>query len=882
MLKESDSAVSLRRDIKYLGTRLGEILKSQEGIGLYEIVEKIRQLSKEAKKGNQDSADALMQLLQGLDGETILKVVRAFNQFLNMANLAENIHRIRRARWYEQQPDFIPQPGSLQATLRHLKGQGISDERIVEAIQSIDIDLVLTAHPTEVIRRTLIQKYDRISKTLLTLDRNDLTPREINQYKTVLDREITAAWHTDEIRSRKPTPLDEVKWGLAVIEGSLWDAIPDFLREMDETFKTLNHAALSLEARPIHFSAWMGGDRDGNPNVTSEVTEKACIMSRWMAADLFWREFNRLIGVLSLRIASPALREITGDDPEPYRAILRPVRNQLAETRKYLENRFQEKAYHSENVLVNSDQLLAPLKLCYQSLVECGVDVVAEGALLNAIRRVACFGITMVRLDVRQESTRHSKLLSEVTKSLNLGDYTVWTESEKQKFLLKELKRKQKLISEKVILTPESEEVWRTFQMLAQQLPASLGAYVISMAGEPSDVLSVLLFQKEANFTAPMRIVPLFETLNDLNNAEACMTKLFALPDYLKFSDGCQEIMIGYSDSSKDAGIIAASWALYRSQEGLVKLCEKCNIKLTLFHGRGGTVGRGGAPAHIAILSQPPGSVQGRLRVTEQGEVIRHKYGVVQRAVRAFSLYTTAVIQATLLPPPEPKPAWRNIMDELSKQSVTAYRETLNSKDFYAYFQSVTPLNEISNLAIGSRPPKRHAQGGLQVLRAIPWVFAWTQNRLLLPAWLGVGEALATLDPQYDQELHHMIQAWPFFKSTLSLIEMVLAKADIDVFRHYEIVLVPGSQQHFGRRLRAKFTETVTRLDELLGHDSLLQSNQTLHRSIQVRNPYVYTLNLLQIELLSRVRRSTEPNLAESQALLVSIAGIAAGMRNTG
>ncbi|MFO1258811.1 MAG: phosphoenolpyruvate carboxylase [Gammaproteobacteria bacterium] len=882
MPQESDSAVSLRRDIKYLGTRLGDVLRSQEGDSLFEIAERIRHLSKETKKGDKQSGDTLMKLLQSLDGMTLLKVVRAFNQFLNLANLAENIHRIRRVRWYERQAEFVPQPGSIQASVRLLKTKGLSNEKIVQAMQSLDIDLVLTAHPTEVIRRTLIQKYDRISKTLLALDRADLTPREVQQNKALLDSEITAAWHTDEIRSRKPTPLDEVKWGLAVIEGTLWDAIPAFLREMDEAFQALNHTELPLDARPIHFSAWMGGDRDGNPNVTSDVTEKACLLSRWMAADLYWRDLNALIGSISLRIASKALREIVGDDPEPYRALLRPIRNQLAETRKYLEERYEGRPYSPENILISKEQLLRPLQLCYESLVDSGAKVVAEGALLDTIRRVMCFGIEMVRLDVRQDAKCHTQLLSELTQFLGIGDYATWTESDKQIFLLSEINSKRPLIARDVKLSPQSEEVWQTFRVLSQQLPESLGAYVISMASQPSDILAIVLLQKEAHFITPMRVVPLFETLKDLEHAKECMTQLFSLPDYLRFSMGYQEVMIGYSDSSKDAGILAASWALYRTQAALVKVAEKFNVKLTLFHGRGGTVGRGGAPAHIAILSQPPGSVQGRLRVTEQGEVIRNKYGILQRAVRAFSLYTTAVMQAMLLPPPAPKPAWCKVMDELADVACHAYRTTLNSKDFYPYFEAVTPLKEIDRIAIGSRPSKRQGTSGFQSLRAIPWVFAWTQNRLLLPAWLGVGEGLAFLSSKYPKELKQMMSAWPFFKSTFSLIEMVLAKADIDVFTLYEIALVPVASQHFGRKLRHDFYETMTRLEAILGRDSLLKSNRTLHRSIQVRNPYVYTLNLLQIELLSRVRRATIPNQDETQALLVSIAGIAAGMRNTG
>lgn len=888
-MKNSDPNAPLRRQVRLLGDLLGETLKAQVGDALYHKIESIRRLSKEAEKGVANALTDLECILHSLTSVEMLNVVRAFSHFLNLANIAENVHRIRRTHWYQRHYQFSPQPGSLEATFALLKEKKIAPPLILQAVCALKIDLVLTAHPTEVMRRTLMQKFDRIANNLSQYDEKKLTPQESLILKESLSREMTAIWQTDEIRRRRPTPIDEAKWGFAVIEGSLWSALPQFVRNLDELLKLHTGHPLPLLAAPLRFSSWMGGDRDGNPNVTALVTETVCLMARWVAADLYGREVDALSGSLSMQCCSPEMAAQVGNVAEPYRAILRPLKKKLHSTRRWIENKLAGKHNSTIDVIKGSQEILGPLILCYESLVACKAQSVAQGELLDLIRRVACFGVTLLPLDIRQDASKHTQLLDEITVFLELGSYLSWNENERQSFLEQQLQGKRPLIPKELPLSPASLEVWNTFQVLGRQLPSSLGAYVISMAKVPSDVLAVCLLQKEAGIQPFLRVVPLFETLKDLTGAGQCFESLLACSWYRAFIQNKQEIMIGYSDPVKDAGIIAATWAQYQAQESLHKVAKMHGVQLTLFHGRGGSIGRGGAPAHMAILSQPPGCIEGCLRVTEQGEVIRNKYGLPQRACRSLALYTTATLQAMLLPPPQPKKQWRETMHFLATQSYQAYAEIVKDKaEFVDYFQHVTPVSEIGSLSIGSRPNRRGSkEGGLESLRAIPWVFAWTQNRLLLPAWLGVGQALtaAISDPTYLPILKEMTQQWPFFGSLLSMIEMVLTKADPWLSSFYEKRLAPAQLFGLGTKLRQNFDQTCKSLLGVLGTDELLASNPILLRTILLRAPYLYPLHLLQAELIWRVRheiKDEQESEIQRDALMVSISGIAAGMQNTG
>jgi len=546
------------------------------------------------------------------------------------------------------------------------------------------------------------------------------------------------------------------------------------------------------------------------------------------------------------------------------------------------EARLEGKRPPEGEIYMNPADLREPLMACYESLRECGAQVVAEGRLQDLLRRLAVFGLTLMRVDIRQESSRHTEALDAITQEIGLGSYAEWDEASRQDFLIRELENNRPLIPRNFQPNDQVQEVLDTFEVMAELGPDSLGAYVISMAAQPSDILAVELLQKEAGVTHYLRVVPLFETLDDLNGAEASMERLVEIPWYRDRIQGFQEVMIGYSDSGKDAGHLTAAWALYQTQERLVELARRHNLRLSLFHGRGGSIGRGGGPTHAAVLSQPPGSVDGRLRVTEQGEVIQAKFGLPGIAQRNLELYTSAVLEATLTPPAPPKQVWRDRMDQLSQTAVNTYRGLVrDTPEFITYFKHATPEHEIGQLAIGSRPARRKPTEGVDSLRAIPWIFSWTQTRLLLPAWLGVGEALReALDADRGGELHQMYREWPFFRAFLDMVEMVLAKGDTTVAAWYDRRLVPDGYHELGERLRAQFDHTLEAVLEVAGHTQPLDDFPVVQRSVALRNPYVDPLNLLQVELLERVRDGDVENVQKS--LMVCINGIAAGMRNTG
>ena len=510
------------------------------------------------------------------------------------------------------------------------------------------------------------------------------------------------------------------------------------------------------------------------------------------------------------------------------------------------------------------------------------MQVIADGLLTDTIRRVACFGMTLVKLDIRQNADRHAQVLDELTEYYGLGCYSEWSEEQKQTFLVKELQGKRPLLPRNWKPSADVQEVLDACRVIATEERTSFGSYVISMASQPSDVLAVTLLLKESGIRFNIRVAPLFETLDDLDNAAGCIGKLLDIPWYKAYTGGHQEVMIGYSDSSKDAGQLSAAWGQYRAQEALTILCRQYDTHLTLFHGRGGTVGRGGGPSHTAILAQPPGSVAGSLRVTEQGEMIRFKFGVTEIAVRNLELYTSATLEASLAPSAEPEPEWRQLMDDLSSSALKGYREVVRKDpQFVPYFRSATPEQELSKLPLGSRPAKRRADGGVESLRAIPWIFAWTQIRLMLPAWLGSDTALQqVMDNDRFELVQTMRREWPFFQSYIDLLEMVLAKADGNITAYYDMRLVSAELSTLGDDLRGRLANTIKLVNKIKQQEELLQENPLIQQSIGVRNPYIDPLHFLQAELLYRDRNQPDERL--EHALMITMAGISAGMRNTG
>ena len=880
----------LRDNVRLLGDLLGECLRQQAGDGLFDTIEQIRQASVATRSESGAPLTSLRDLLSPLDDDTLLEVARAFSQFLNLSNIAEQHHRERLHRQHQRYPGDPGGDQGLRDVLERLTQQQIPAETLTDTLRSLSVELVLTAHPTEVTRRTLIRKYDQIADLLGELDRADLNDEERATLRARLRRVILAAWTTDEIRREKPTPVDEAKWGFATIEQSLWQAVPDMVRQLERQLMEQGLPQPPADWAPVKLASWMGGDRDGNPNVTATVTREVLLLARWMAADLYLRDIEELLADLSMEMASDELLSVTGPSHEPYRVLLRDVRSRLKLTRRQLEARIENQPVADGDGYTHREQLLSPLLLIDRSLRETGLADIADGDLKNTLRRLNCFGITLLRLDIRQESTRHRDALDAITRYLELGRYGEWDESRRQAFLVEELQARRPLVDAAFRTadecTPEVREVLDTCQVIAEQGSEGLGAYVISMATTPSDVLAVMLLQKIAGVREPMRVVPLFETLDDLEGAEASMRALLAMPFYRERVASGQEVMIGYSDSAKDAGFLGAAWAQYRAQEALTALFAEHQIPLTLFHGRGGSISRGGSPTRMALLSQPPGSVAGRIRVTEQGEVIRFKYGRPAVAVFNLSQYVAATLEATLLPPRAPKPQWREQMQILTDVSVTGYRSVVKEEpELVRYLRTVTPETELSRLALGSRPARRKKDAGIGSLRAIPWVFAWTQIRLMLPAWLGTGAALeaAHEDPGQSALVREMAEHWQFFQGVVDMLEMVLAKADLNVAAWYEQRLAGGDAglEALGQSLRERLTGAVGALSALTGREDLLDNNPVMRWSIRVRDPYTDPLHLLQAELMARLREQDGDETLES-ALMVTIAGIAAGLRNTG
>ena len=889
-------AAPLREDVRLLGNLLGETLKEQAGQDLFNQVEQIRALSKGARDGQVEAERELEKLLSSLGDEEILPLTRAFTHFLNFSNIAEQYHVVRSRRQSEFD-ESLPSPNPLDHLFEKFKQHQISAETLYKQVCELNIELVLTAHPTEVSRRTLIQKYDGINDCLHKFDQQKLTPRERQTVLDDLKQLICSAWQTDEIRQNKPTPIDEAKWGFTTIEQTLWNAVPKFMRELNDMVQDQCGKNLPLTVAPVRFASWMGGDRDGNPNVTHKITQEVLWLSRWQASNLYLRDIEDLRWELSIQQCSDELKQALGKNhAEPYREYLRDTRERLKATRHWLSEKLAGRDADNSRVIQSKDELLQPLLLCYRSLIDCNLPEIANGKLLDYIHRVNCFGIELLKLDIRQESGRHRQAISAITEYLGLGNFETWTEQARQNFLLQELQSKRPLLPKylnepagSLIEHPDVQEVFATMRTLAKQPQESLGAYIISMAEYPSDVLAVLLLQKEADIKHPLRVVPLFETLKDLDGAASTMNTLFGMHWYKQHIQGKHEVMIGYSDSAKDAGFMSANWAQYRAQEELTAVAQTHGVQLTLFHGRGGSISRGGAPTQQALFSQPPGSISGAIRVTEQGEMIRFKFGLEGIALQNLEVYTAATLEATLLPPPVPKDEWRALMDEMTDLSVQVYRQTVRENPhFVKYLRTVTPELELQMLPLGSRPAKRKVSGGIESLRAIPWVFAWTQIRLMLPAWLGTGAAINQVIAN-DQKalLDEMLQEWPYFQTLIDMLEMVLSKADGHVALYYEAHLTDDEDlKVLGEQLRQRLKDAVKTLLALKGESKLLSSNEVLDQSMKVRKPYLLPLHLLQAELMKRRRLYMNEKQAENtpvdHALMVTIAGIAAGLRNTG
>ncbi|WP_440877353.1 phosphoenolpyruvate carboxylase [Thalassotalea sp. PLHSN55] len=850
---------TISQNIRALGAVLGQTIADEKGQDWLDNVEHVRLLAKDGVAGENKAVEQLQQLFAQCDNDKLLIYARAFSQFLNLANIAEQQHTIS-----EQGLAELDLPHPLESLQEKLGD--VDPTSFAQAIDKLHIELVLTAHPTEVNRRTFIHKYHEIAEQLVNSDA-ELNPR--------IEELIEQAWNTDEIRHQRPTPLDESRWGLNAISDSLWFAVPTFVRELDQLCQKITNKPLPLSATPITMASWMAGDRDGNPFVTAKLSQQAIINARLMAAELYLTDFKNLYLELSMHKATDQLLAEDVDNVGPYRCILKQVIKKLRHSIALLSEG------ECQGALASPDELLTPLYQCRDSLLAVGLTRSANSLLLDVIRKVHCFGISLVKLDVRQHSEFHDQTIAEIVATLGLGDYLTWSEQQRCQFLQQEIDNPRPLLPEHN-WSEQTQEVLDTFSFIAKQPKEVLGIYIISMASRESDVLAVNLLMKATGITWDMPIAPLFETLDDLNNAADVIDVLLANKAYKTRARGAQHVMIGYSDSAKDAGVLAAAWAQYQAQESLVAIAEKHKTTLKLFHGRGGTIGRGGGPAHAAIASQPPGTLDGGLRVTEQGETIRFKFGLPNLAVRSLHLYASAILARLVKPQAAPKPQWRALMDEMAARSCEIYRDYVcHQQDFVTYFRQATPEQELSSLPLGSRPSKRKSDGGIESLRAIPWIFAWSQNRLVVPSWLGFGQALAEIGEQQSSVIKDMLENWSYFRARISLTEMVYLKADPVISQLYDNTLVSAELQSLGTELRSQLVKDKEKVLQLLGQTESLESDQWNRTSFQLRQPYLLPLHLLQIEALKRLRCQDKASSCE-QLLMVTMTGVATGMRNTG
>ncbi|XP_037466224.1 phosphoenolpyruvate carboxylase 1-like isoform X1 [Triticum dicoccoides] len=925
--------------------RFLDILQDLHGPHLREFVQDCYEVAAEYE-GDRDAArlDELGGRLTGLAPADSIVMASSFSHMLNLANLAEEVQIANRRRNKLKRGDFADEASAttesdIEETLKRLVSDlGKTREEVFDALKNQIVDLVFTAHPTQSIRRSLLQKHGRIRNCLRQLYAKDITADDKQELDEALQREIQAAFRTDEIRRTQPTPQDEMRAGMSYFHETIWKGVPKFLRRVDTALKNIGiDERLPYNAPLIQFSSWMGGDRDGNPRVTPEVTRDVCLLARMMAANLHFSQIEELMFELSMWRCNDELRvraeelhrasrkaekhyiEFWKQVPptEPYRVILGYVRDKLYYTRERSRHLLTSGSSDipADSTFTDVEQFLEPLELCYRSLCDCGDKTVADGSLLDFLRQVSTFGLSLVKLDIRQESDRHTDALDAITAHLGIGSYRSWPEEKRQEWLLSELRGRRPLFGGDLPMTEEVADVLGTFRVLAELPPDCFGAYIISMATAPSDVLAVELLQRECHVGHPLRVVPLFEKLADLEAAPAAVARLFSIDWYMDRIGGKQEVMIGYSDSGKDAGRLSAAWQLYKAQEELVKVAKQYGVKLTMFHGRGGTVGRGGGPTHLAILSQPPETVNGSLRVTVQGEVIEHSFGEEHLCFRTLQRFTAATLEHGMHPPVSPKPEWRALMDEMAVVATEEYRAMVFKEPrFVEYFRSATPETEYGRMNIGSRPSKRKPSGGIETLRAIPWIFAWTQTRFHLPVWLGFGAAFKHImhkDIRNVQALREMYNEWPFFRVTLDLLEMVFAKGDPRIAALYDELLVADELKPLGEQLRSNYEDTKKLLVQVAGHRDVLEDDPYLKQRLRLRDPYITTLNVCQAYTLKRIRDpsfqvTAQPPLSKEftdenqpaslvklnaaseyapgleDTLILTMKGIAAGMQNTG
>ncbi len=935
--RSKDNERPLVEDIRLLGRILGDVIREKEGVEAYELIEQIRTLSVAFRRDADHEADkALKKLLKGLSGDQTVSVIRAFTYFSHLANLAEDRHHIRRREVHERAGDT--QEGSIEVAMSRLRWAGISQKTIANTLAHSYVSPVLTAHPTEVQRKSILDAERDIAQlltardeiklraSLATIKKDALTPRELATNEAHMRARVMQLWQTRLLRFSKLTVADEVENALSYYEST-------FLREIPKLYADLEGM---LGNHPVHsflrMGQWIGGDRDGNPNVSAQTLEYALRRQAEVALRHYLTEVHYLGGELSISAmlaeCSPEMQALAQSSPdrnehrkdEPYRKALTGVYARLAATLKDLTG--TEAARHAvapQNAYLLAEDFIADLRTIETSLrTHHGAALVSQ-RLMPLIRAVEVFGFHLATVDLRQSSDKHEEVVTELLATARVcPDYSSLDEAAKRTLLLDLLNDARALRVHGAAYSAHTESelaIFATAKVMLERFgKQSIRHYIISHTETVSDLLEVLLLQKEVGLmrgvlsdagqpgTGPvcdLIVVPLFETIDDLRNAAPIMREFYALPGIAKLvqrSGAEQDIMLGYSDSNKDGGIFTSNWELYRAEIALVTLFDQLanshNIQLRMFHGRGGTVGRGGGPSYQAILAQPPGTVRGQIRLTEQGEVIGSKYANPEIGRRNLETLVAATLEATLLQPT--KSASKAFLDtaaELSKNSMSAYRALVyETPGFTEYFFGSTPIREIAELNIGSRPASRKATQQIEDLRAIPWSFSWGQCRLTLPGWFGFGTAVNTFilggTPAEANErtalLQKMVKQWPFFRTLLSNMDMVMAKSDLALASRYsELVGDARLRKRIFAAIEAEWHATAQALATITGEKQRLANNAALQRSIRHRFPYIDPLHHLQVELIRRYREGKADERVQ-RGIHISINGIAAGLRNTG
>lgn len=903
--------MDISENIHLLGSTLGKVISELESPRLFEIEEKIRALAKARRNDDAIAASDLQKEVSALTDEEARVVASAFGTYFDLVNLAEENRRVQLLRQRENASHPEPVHESIGEAFAILKKRGVSHQEISELLENLSIELVLTAHPTEARRRTILSMTERIEELIKLLNQSEITPREKESAINSLHSAISTLWLTDRARAEKLSVTDEVKTGLYFVNSFFWDAIPIIYQDLEKALETY-YPEVQAPTNWLKLASWIGGDRDGNPFVTAQVTAETLRLHRGLAVENHkktFQELGRNLSVSSNRIKPPSelIQWLDKRKPfpfhadfiakryerEPYRLVLALLVHELTKASSddmttHLLSDYAHEAHLNENDLLETLQMIA------SALPES----VVQGELGNVIRKVQIFGLHSARLDVREDSSRFNFALSEILRALKIeSDFDNLPNKKRTELLIRLLNESIPNLSKHPGVTSESAETWALFQLIARTCDIYgkelLGPIVISMTHAAADVLTVLLLAKWAGCKTIPQIVPLFESVKDLKDASAILESLFTLKAYqehLQTHHNEQMVMIGYSDSNKDGGYLMANWSLYEAQEAITQIAKKHHIKLSIFHGRGGTIARGGGPANNAIRAQPVGSINGKFRVTEQGEIIASRYANPALAHRHLEQIVSAVIQASIISNGEKQldAKWRGAMNQMSDAALHAYRQLVyETPGFIQFWESATPLDEIKRLHIGSRPSARGKLGAVNQIRAIPWVFSWMQSRFNLPSWYSLGAGLSAI--QDLKLLQGMYDGWLFFRTLLNNCEMSLLKADMEISALY-VDLVPDKKlaHDIFSIIRKEYEQTCDLVLKISRHNSLLELEPVTQQAVTLRNPYVDPLNYIQVETLSRLRalkdRSGESDEAKSlrDVMALTINGIAAGLRNTG